>query len=94
MTNISLRFPYGDVTALYEDRAGRFWVGTMGGAFVFQEEQIRLAEVPMALTNQPVSAIYEDRNGVLLFGAEGGLFSSQNGELRLYTERDGVAKYL
>ena len=69
------------VKALLEDRAGRLWVGTLGGGLVCLENGrfVRFGAAE-GLSADVISALYEDRAGQVWVGTSGeGLFRFQEG---------------
>jgi len=72
-----------NVTALFNDKKGKLWVGTTSGLFTYNTTTNRLEEFQLSLEssekfsieNTYVRAIQEDKNGNLIVGTEGnGLF--------------------
>ena len=67
------------VTALLEDSAGRFWVGTVDGLDLFDRAQNRFLHYrydpldPNSLSDNLVLCLYEDRSGVVWIGTLRGL---------------------
>ncbi len=59
---------YGEVSAIYEDRAGTLWVGTSGGLDRFDPGTGSFRDETM-LWGQPVTSIVEDRDGGLWVGS-------------------------
>ena len=81
----------GSLNALYEDRSGRLWVGTQGGAAAFQKGQF---DNPCEILQSPrdVRCILEDREGVFWFGTlKQGLLRRVDGKMTSFTERDGLS---
>lgn len=68
-----------EVTSMYEDEAGQFWVGTMGGGLYYLDrshDQFRTyPESPAGghLANSYIKSIYGDAHGRLWIGMLGGL---------------------
>ena len=79
------------VTALFEDRGGRFWVGTHGGLTVFENGHFRRPSGPDLLNGAVVYAIYQDHAGTLWFGTSKGLARYRNGVTQFFTRKDGLA---
>lgn len=84
------------VAAIYEDRAGRLWVGAgsdarVGGLYRFQGGQF-IRHGPregFALTD--VRLITEDRAGALWLGGVTGMSRFQNGQFTTYTTAQGLS---
>ncbi len=91
---------HDNVSTLYEDHRGVFWVGTLGGGLstfdrvhnaftVFRHDPAN----PKSLTNNAIFAIYEDRQGVLWIGTNGGglnKFNRERGDFTAFQEKDGL----
>jgi ligand-binding sensor domain-containing protein/signal transduction histidine kinase len=86
------------VRTVYEDKAGRVWVGSAAGSladsravspclFQFQDGQFR----PVPGVVSPVNAIFQDSRGSLWLGMDGGLARQTNGSWDFYTTRDGLS---
>ncbi|MDB6034313.1 MAG: putative Two component regulator propeller domain protein, partial [Verrucomicrobiales bacterium] len=93
-----LRIPPTDlpdtlIDALYEDRAGRRWIGTPRGVAVFKDGTI-IARYTKA-TGQPlqdVRCILEDHDQNMWFGTQGrGLIRLRAGRFDAFTTRDGLS---
>lgn len=59
------------IYALYQDRAGRIWVGTPGtGLYLYlpDQDKFKRYQLPDGLKSLSVYSIYEDRSGQLLIG--------------------------
>lgn len=80
---------FGCVSALYEDRAGRLWVGTENLARL---EKGLASWVVLAgeLPGRRVSALVEDGAGAVWIGTPGGLARLAGGSLRAFREPDGL----
>jgi ligand-binding sensor domain-containing protein len=73
-------------SVLYEDQAGRIWVGTTGGVQCFENGQASGAE-----SLRDVHAILEDHAGDFWFGLKNGeLARLHAGQLSFFTDRDGL----
>ena len=89
------------VRVIFEDREGRFWIGTQGGglnkfereAGTFSHYRANLDD-PEALNNDYIFSIYEDGQGGFWLGTWGGglnRFDRVSGRFSHYTEDDGLA---
>ncbi len=82
--------PHNHVQALYEDRQGRFWVGTLRGIVRFEDGSF----IPVALredgTEPWVYTFLEDRSGNLWIGTDDGLKRLRNGVRTSYTTAEGL----
>lgn len=80
------------ITALYEDRSGRLWVGAYGENNGLRVLQGRHFVIPDGLENLgTVSAIFEDRQGALWLGTEDHLVKYSQGIRTVFTTKDGLA---
>ena len=62
----------GDISALYQDRAGQLWAGTEGGLARWDGKSWRIFTTRDGLSSDRVRAIAEDPQGALLIGTDGG----------------------
>jgi PAS domain S-box-containing protein len=66
------------LTSIYEDQAGKLWIGSLGGLHQFDRQSESFShylsnpEVPNSLSYRAVWAITEDSNGKLWVGTDGG----------------------
>jgi ligand-binding sensor domain-containing protein/signal transduction histidine kinase len=77
------------IEKLYEDQAGRLWIGTEHG--LYRVEGGRIEAVPLAGDTPTVIAIVGDGSGGVWIGARSGLFHWTAEGLEHYTTRDGLA---
>lgn len=67
------------ISALLEDRAGRFWVGTYGGLHLYQPDQdnflhyAKRQDDVQSLSSDIIICLHEDRRGTLWIGTPNGL---------------------
>ncbi|MBL7065099.1 MAG: GAF domain-containing protein [Anaerolineae bacterium] len=72
------------VRAVFEDSAGRLWIGTQNGLDLFDRGRDQFvhyrhnASDPYSLSSNSIWSIYEDRTGILWFGTYGGGLSKYN----------------
>ena len=78
-----------DIRALWEDRAGRLWVGTSSGGMHRFADGRFYPEAP-ELSDQSVWAIHEARDGTLWLGTGLGLVRFKDGRVRVLTSREGL----
>ncbi len=87
------------VGTMYEDKAGRFWIGTFGGGLNAldrtTEKFTRYVNDPnerQSLSDNIVTSLYEDPSGLLWIGTAAGLnaFDLQSGKFKRYTVKDGM----
>lgn len=82
------------IRALYQDRAGRFWLGTDGGLDLLNEcaERIKHYTEKEGLSNNAVWGIWEDDRGRLWLNTNNGLsrFDPQTEVFKNYTVGDGL----
>lgn len=90
-------FEMGDaVHAIYEDRSGRFWVGTEGGGLMLfdrkQGKVIAVYNTDQGLCNNSVLSINEDAQGALWISTFNGLsrFDPVTHTFRNYYHNDGL----
>ncbi len=77
------------VSAIFQDRAGRLWLGTQGGLLRFDD--LTLFTTRDGLSADDVRAIAEDRDGNLWVGTEGGGLSRlRDGRFTCYTKTNGL----
>jgi len=81
-----------DVRALYEDRAGRLWVGTYGhGLGRLEAGRFTVLTTKDGLPDDSVVALREDREGGLWIGTHGrGLVRLKDGAFQRFTVKDGL----
>jgi len=83
--------PVNRVTCLYEDTAGRLWVGTERGLTYFDHDRLEPYEDRSNFLNGGVIAMLEDSTGTLWFATDNGLIARTNGRLTRYTTHDGLS---
>jgi ligand-binding sensor domain-containing protein/signal transduction histidine kinase len=77
------------ISAIFQDRAGRLWLGTQGGLLRFDDR--KLFTTRDGLSANDVRAITEDREGDLWVGTEGGgLNRLRDGHFTCYTRTNGL----
>ncbi len=80
-----------EVSALYQDHAGRLWVGTQGGLACREAGRWRLFTRADGLSAEEVRALAEDAQGNLWIGTVGGgLDRLRAGEFRAFHKADGL----
>ncbi len=78
------------VLALYEDREGNVWVGTLAGLSQYSERGwVHLTERD-GLPNNAVQVIRQDREGNIWIGTGGGLAKLTSLKFRSFTAREGL----
>jgi ligand-binding sensor domain-containing protein len=79
------------VRSITEDRAGRLWFGTNGGAYVYDGRSLRNYSEADGLSNDNVNCILEDQNGRFWFATHHNGVCYLDGEtFTAVTEADGV----
>jgi signal transduction histidine kinase/DNA-binding response OmpR family regulator len=84
------------VRAIYESRAGQFWLGTEGGGLILfdrqKEKLIKRLSVKDGLANNAVLNILEDNNGDLWMSSFNGLsqFKLKENRFKNYFQEDGL----
>jgi ligand-binding sensor domain-containing protein/signal transduction histidine kinase len=87
------------VTAMYQDRFGKLWLPTFGGALIRFDEETKSfvtyspdSHDPRKLNGGGLTSIHEDRTGTLWVGGFDGLyrFNRQSGTFTRYTESQGL----
>ena len=73
-----------DVSAIFQDRRGRLWVGTRGGLAVWAAERWTVLTTREGLGADDVRALAEDGDGNLWIGTRGGLSRLRDGQLTTY----------
>ena len=77
------------VSAIFQDRAGRLWLGAQGG--LLRLDDLKLFTSRDGLSANDVRAITEDREGNLWIGTEGGgLDRFRDGRFDYYTKTNGL----
>ena len=77
------------VSAIFQDRGGRLWLGTEGG--LLRLDDLRLFTTRDGLSADEVRAIAEDREGNLWVGTEGGgLNRLRDGRFTHFTKTNGL----
>jgi signal transduction histidine kinase/ligand-binding sensor domain-containing protein len=77
------------VSAIFQDRAGRLWLGTQGGLLQF--DALKLFTTRDGLSADDVRAIAEDREGSLWVGTVGGgLNRLREGHFTCFTKTNGL----
>ncbi len=77
------------VSAIFQDRAGRLWLGTQGG--LLRLDDLKLFTTQDGLSANDVRAIVEDREGSLWVGTEGGgLNRLRDGRFTCFTKTNGL----
>jgi ligand-binding sensor domain-containing protein/signal transduction histidine kinase len=80
------------VNALYEDRAGRLWVGTKEGLYQIQAGQVRRFTPADGLPSGNVRGILQDRQGDLWLGTYGGGIARwREGQFTAYGKAEGLS---
>jgi signal transduction histidine kinase/ligand-binding sensor domain-containing protein len=84
--------PLSDViTCIYEDKAGRLWIGTRSGLAYLKNGRFVKYEDESEFLKHVVRAIHEDRAGNLWFGTDKGLVKLKDGQFTGYTSKDGLS---
>lgn len=79
------------VRRIHEDRRGRLWFGTNGGAYVDDGKSLRNYDEADGLSNDNVNGILEDRDGRIWFATQHNGVCYLDGEtFTAVTEADGV----
>jgi signal transduction histidine kinase/sugar lactone lactonase YvrE len=77
------------VSAIFQDRAGRLWLGTQGG--LLRLDDLKLFTTSDGLPADDVRAIGQDREGNLWIGTEGGGLSRlSDGRFTCFTKANGL----
>jgi ligand-binding sensor domain-containing protein/signal transduction histidine kinase len=79
-----------DVSAIYQDRAGRIWVGTQEGLLVFSGENSRTFSIADGLPSVNVRAIADDAEGNIWIGTGGGLACLRDGRITSFHKKEGL----
>jgi len=83
--------PDKKVSAIFQDRAGRLWLGTQGGLLRFDVDHLKLFTTRDGLSADDVRAIGEDGEGNLWVGTEGGgLNRLRDGHFTCFTKTNGL----
>ena len=79
-----------DVSAIYQDRVGRMWVGTREGLLVFNGQNSRTLSTEDGLPNPDVRAIADDTEGNVWIGTGGGLACLRDGKITSFHKKEGL----
>ena len=75
------------VNALFEDREGNFWVGTMTGLDRFRDSAVVTFSINQGLRNFPRGSFLIDRDGSIWLDTNDGLSKWKNGRITIYRRR-------
>jgi ligand-binding sensor domain-containing protein/signal transduction histidine kinase len=79
------------VYAVYEDREGTVWAGTLsGGLSSFRNGSFKTYTTANGLGSNSVASILQTSDGTMWFGTPNGLNEFANGQWRIYTSQNGV----
>jgi signal transduction histidine kinase/streptogramin lyase len=89
-------FTAAPVAAIYEDRAGRLWIGAgsdarVGGFYRFQAGRLIRYGAPEGCMLTDVRHISEDRSGALWLGGLTGMSRFKDGKFTNYTTAEGLS---
>jgi signal transduction histidine kinase/ligand-binding sensor domain-containing protein len=92
LERLDLNQPYLDITALYEDREGNLWIGTLRrGLYRVRKQVITTYSKQHGLVDNNVYPIYQDASGAVWIGAwYAGLSRFKDGGFTHYTKREGL----
>jgi signal transduction histidine kinase/streptogramin lyase len=79
------------VLALYEDRGGAIWIGTLAGLSRLKDGAFQSWRARDGLVADDVHFITEDRQGAIWIGTSGGVSRLQNGTFTNYTTAQGLS---
>jgi len=79
--SISIKSKANNINAIYEDKTGEIWVGTLHGLFTMSRDKngeyyMNLVPKEFGFPRTTVGSITEDKYGKLLIGSSNGLFVS------------------
>ena len=78
-------------TALFEDRSGRFWIGTIGELYYLDRGRlVRFTPEAGFSAQTEVSVIAQDKDGALWFGTSLGLSRYSGGSATVFTNDHGL----
>jgi ligand-binding sensor domain-containing protein/anti-sigma regulatory factor (Ser/Thr protein kinase) len=79
------------VYAVYEDREGTVWAGTLsGGLSSFKNGSFKTYTTANGLGSNSIASILQTSDGAMWFGTPNGLNEFSNGQWRIYTSQNGV----
>jgi PAS domain S-box-containing protein len=78
-----------NVTALFEDREGNFWVATEGGLDRFHDSAVTTFSVKQGLSSANVGSVLADRDGSVWLATFGGLNRWKDRQITIFGGRDG-----
>ena len=79
------------VLAMYEDRAGKIWFGTGGGASRYDGKYFRNFTTKEGLSNDGIHTILEDKTGKLWFGTSGDACFYDGKKFTVFKNKEGKA---
>jgi ligand-binding sensor domain-containing protein/signal transduction histidine kinase len=82
---------YRTVSALFEDRDGRLWIGGTSALSSFKNGRFVENKSRFGLTSELVRVILQDRAGRYWVGTDHGLIKYENERAAVYTAKDGLA---
>jgi PAS domain S-box-containing protein len=79
------------ITSLFEDRSGRFWIGTASNLYYLDDTKlVRFTEPAGFAALAEFSVITQDREDALWFGTDQGLSRRAGGQVTRFTAKDGL----
>lgn len=79
-----------DISAIYQDRAGKMWLGTAAGLVLLDGRNSKLFSVNEGLPAADVHAIAEDPTGNVWIGTSAGLACLRDGKISVYRKQEGL----
>ena len=79
-----------NISAIFQDRAGKIWVGREDGLALLDGQSLKLFTVQDGLPSPDIHAIADDAEGNLWVGTGGGLARLRDGKITAFHKKDGL----
>ena len=79
------------ITCTYENKFGRFWVGTQEGISYFEGGRFKRYDDEYGFLKSNVWAMHQDRKGIIWFGTDDGLVRLKDNHFTRFTTNEGLS---